>query len=126
MILQYGIDRAKCTASAVAADYLMVVPLEEDDLHDRLHEQRWRPNPEQLVRLALQLADACAHIHCKGDPIAESLGSDASTANPGCRGHCMSPSQASGPTGLVVRCDGCAHHRHCAPGHQARQCAAGR
>lgn len=51
---------------AVPPDYLMVVPLEETDLHDRLHEQGWRPDPEQLVQLALQLADACVHIHRKG------------------------------------------------------------
>lgn len=48
------------------ADYLMVMPLEEDNLHDALHERGWRPSTEQLLGLALRLADACAHVHSKG------------------------------------------------------------
>lgn len=52
---------------ALHADYLMLMPLEEDNLHDALHERGWRPSTEQLLDLALRLADACAHVHSKGD-----------------------------------------------------------
>ena len=44
----------------------MVMPLEEDNLHNALHERKWQPSTEQLVDLASRLADACAHVHSKG------------------------------------------------------------
>jgi serine/threonine protein kinase len=44
----------------------MVMPLEGDNLHSALHEQKWQPRTEQLVELALCLADACAHVHSRG------------------------------------------------------------
>ena len=49
------------------ADYLMVMPLEEDNLHGALHERKWQPSTQQLVDLALRLAEACAHVHSKGE-----------------------------------------------------------
>jgi hypothetical protein len=44
----------------------MIMPLEGDNLHSALHEQKWQPSTEQLVNLALCLADACAHVHSRG------------------------------------------------------------
>ena len=49
-----------------AADYMMVFPLEDGNLHDALHERRWRPSTAEVLGLALQLAEACAYIHSKG------------------------------------------------------------
>ena len=54
------------SSSGACADYLKVMPLEGDNLHSALHEQKWQPSTEQLVNLALCLADACAHVHSRG------------------------------------------------------------
>ena len=45
---------------------MMVFPLEDGNLHDALHEQRWRPCMAEVLGLALQLAEACAYVHSKG------------------------------------------------------------
>lgn len=44
----------------------MVVPLEASNLYDAIHERGWRPGTAEVVRLALQLAEACAHLHSQG------------------------------------------------------------
>lgn len=51
---------------ALPPGYLMLVPLEDCSLHDALHERKWRWPYPQIVHLALQLAEACMHIHQQG------------------------------------------------------------
>ncbi len=35
-------------------------------MHEALHTDRWRPAAEEVPGIALQLAEACAHVHGQG------------------------------------------------------------
>lgn len=52
----------------MAADYLMLMPLEPRNAAAELHENGWRPGPAAVIRLAIQLARALDHIHSQGYP----------------------------------------------------------
>lgn len=55
--------------ATMIADYLIIAPLELGNMHTALHQQRWRPQPQEVPAIALQLAEACTHLHSKGaDP----------------------------------------------------------
>ncbi|CAL8468340.1 g7880 [Coccomyxa elongata] len=53
-------------AHVLPPEYMLVMPMEGDNLATKLHQQGWRPNWREVIRLSLNLASAVAAIHKAG------------------------------------------------------------
>lgn len=68
--LSYPLNpRVACTC----AEYLLLMPLEQRNVADDLHEGGWRPGASAVIRMAAELAQALAHLHAMGDCLPPAL-----------------------------------------------------